>query len=287
MNSMFSGGEKMPFKLSLAEWSFNQRLFGRVQPALDNLDFASEAKRLGFDAVEYVNQFFMSKAKDAAYINDMKKRAADNGVKSLLIMCDQEGNIGDPNENQRIKVVENHHKWADAAKTLGCHSIRVNAASSGTYEEQQKYTADGLRRLCEYAKTLGLNVLVENHGGNSSIADWLVGVMKLVDMPNCGTLPDFGNFQRGGPGRAYQVDIYESVKKMMPYAKGVSGKCYDFDAEGNETSIDFYKMMNVVLDSGYKGYVDVEYEGSRLSEEEGILAAKKLLEKIREQHMKA
>ncbi len=287
MNSMFSGDETMPFKISLAQWSFNNRLFKRREPYLDNLDFAAEARKLGFDAVEYVNQFFMDKGKDTDYINEMKKRADDNGIKSLLIMCDQEGNLGDPNEDRRIQVVENHYKWADAARILGCHSIRVNAASSGTYEEQQKLAADGLRRLCEYGKTLGLNVIVENHGGNSSDAHWLVGVMKLVDMPNCGTLPDFGNFPRAMGGGAYRVDIYESVKKMMPYAKGVSGKSYDFDADGNETSIDFYRMMDVVLDSGYKGYVDVEYEGTRLSEEEGILATKKLLEKIRDKRMKA
>lgn len=299
VNSLLSEDKKMPFDISLAQWSLNNRLFKRRTPYLDNLDFAQEAKKLGFNAIEYVNQFFMDKAKDTDYINEMKKRAEDNGVKSLLIMCDQEGDIGDPDEAQRIKVVENHYKWADAAKMLGCHSIRVNAASrASTKEEQQKCAADGLKRLCEYAKTLDLNVIVENHGGSSSDADWLVGVMKLVDMPNVGTLPDFGNFDlaRGARGfggrgagavRNYSVDIYESVKKMMPYAKSVSAKSYDFNDEGDETSIDYYKMIGVVLDSGYKGYVNVEYEGSRLSEEEGILATKKLLEKIRNQRMQA
>lgn len=287
MNSMLSEDGRVPFKISLAQWSFNRRLRKQAEPAMDNLDFAAEARKLGFDAVEYVNQFFFDKAKDTEYINEMKKRAEDNGVKSLLIMCDQEGNIGEPDESRRIQVVENHYKWADAAKILGCHSIRVNAASRGTYEEQQKLAADGLRRLCEYGKTLGLNVIVENHGDNSSNADWLVGVMKLVDMPNCGTLPDFGNFPRAMGRGTYQVDIYESVKKLMIYAKGVSGKSYDFDENGDETSIDYYRMMDVVLDSGYNGYVDVEYEGSRLSEEEGVIATKKLLEKIRDQHLKA
>jgi L-ribulose-5-phosphate 3-epimerase len=284
MNNMI-WGDKMPFKISLAQWSLNNRLFGRVQPTLDNLDFAQEAKRLGFEAVEYVNQFFMDKATDRDYINEMKKRAADNGVKSLLIMCDNEGRLGDPDEGERIKTVENHYKWADAAKQLGCHSIRVNAASTGPYDEQQKFAADGLSRLCEYGAKLGLNVIVENHGGFSSNAEWLVGVMEMVDMPNCGTLPDFGNFDRGPEG--YRVDIYESVGKLMPYAVSVSAKSYDFDENGDETLIDYYRMVNVVLNSGYKGYINVEYEGRRLSEEEGIIATRKLLEKIREQRMSA
>ena len=284
MNNMI-WGDKKPFKISLAQWSLHNRLFGTTQPALDNLDFAQEAKKLDFNAIEYVNQFFMDKAKDKAYINEMKKRAADNGVKSLLIMCDNEGSLGDPDNARRMQTVENHYKWADAAKQLGCHSIRVNAASSGAYDEQQKFAADGLSRLCEYGAKLGLNVIVENHGGFSSNADWLVGVMKMVDMPNCGTLPDFGNFERGPEG--YRVDIYESVQKMMPYAKSVSAKSYAFDENGDETMIDYYRMVNIVLDSGYKGYINVEYEGRDLSEEEGIIATKKLLEKIREQRMTA
>jgi L-ribulose-5-phosphate 3-epimerase len=306
-------GSTLPFEISLAQWSFNRRLFGRSGQPLDNLDFAAEAKKLGFTAVEYVNQFFMDKAKDTEYLARMKQRAEDNGVKSLLIMCDQEGNLGDPDDARRTQTVENHYKWVTAAELLGCHSIRVNAASSNrlSLEEQQKLAADGLRRLCEYAADFKLNVIVENHGGSSSNADWLVGVMKLVDMPNCGTLPDFGNFDRSfsggfegmfGRGRGggantgeqasnatpgYSVDIYESVKKMMPYAKSVSAKSYDFDENGDETLIDYYKMVNIVTDSGYKGYINVEYEGSRLSEEEGILATKKLLEKIRDMHVNA
>jgi len=284
MNNMI-WGNKMPFKISLAQWSLNNRLFGRVEPTLDNLDFAQEAKKLGFDAVEYVNQFFMDKATDKDYIKEMKKRAADNGVKSLLIMCDNEGSLGDPDEARRIQTVENHYKWADAAKQLGCHSIRVNARSTGAYDEQQKFAADGLSRLCEYGAKLNLNVIVENHGGFSSNADWLVGVMDMVDMPNCGTLPDFGNFDRGPEG--YRVDIYESVEKLMPYAVSVSAKSYDFDEKGDETLIDYYRMVNVVLDTGYKGYINVEYEGRRLNEEDGIIATRKLLEKIREQRINA
>lgn len=277
---MLSGRDKQPFKISLAQWSLHKRLFGRAEPKLDNLDFAKEAKDLGFDAVEYVNQFFMDKAKDTEYLAQMKNRAADNGVKSLLIMCDSEGNLGDPDSEKRTQAVENHYKWVEAAKCLGCHSVRVNAASAGTYDEQKKLAADGLRRLCEFAAGYRLNVIVENHGELSSDPRWLSSVIEEVGLPNCGTLPDFGNFLP-------ETDNYEAVRILMPYAKSVSAKSYDFDDNGDETKIDFYRMMKIVLDSGYRGYVNVEYEGSRLSENDGIIATRKLLEKIREQHIKA
>lgn len=279
LNAML-GGEKMPFKISLAQWSLNKRLFGRTEPKLDNLDFAKEARGFDIDAVEYVNQFFMDKAKDITYLAEMKKRAADHGVKSLLIMCDGEGNLGDRDQKRRTQTIENHYKWVEAAKYLGCHSIRVNAASQGTYEEQRKLAADGLRRLCEFAAGHKLEVIVENHGGLSSNPEWLSAVIKEVDLPNCGTLPDFGNFPP-------EINRYDAVEMLMPYARSVSAKSYDFDENGDETRIDYYRMMKIVLDAGYRGYVNVEYEGGRLSENDGIIATKKLLEKIREQHMSA
>jgi L-ribulose-5-phosphate 3-epimerase len=264
------------FKISLAQWSLNKRLFGKAGDKLDNLDFAKTAAELGFDAIEYVNAFFKNKALDVRYLAEMKKRARDNGVKSLLIMCDGEGMLGDPDPEKRALAVENHIKWLRAARFLGCHSIRVNAASEGSYNEQLKLAADGLSRLSEHGKNFGLNVIVENHWGLSSDGKWLLSVMKKVNMPNCGTLPDFGNFPK-------EIDKYEAVGMLMPYAKAVSAKSYDFDENGNETSIDYYRMMDVVLDHGYDSYVGVEYEGERLSEEEGIIATRKLLEKIRDQ----
>ena len=271
---------KEPFKISLAQWSWHRRLRGQQQPKLDNLDFASQAHSLGIKAIEYVNQFLKDKAKDTRYLAEMKKRAKDLGVKSLLIMCDGEGQLGDPDSQRRTQAVENHYKWVGAAKFLGCHSIRVNAASKGSYEEQLKLAADGLRRLSEYAAGYKLNVIVENHGGLSSNAEWLTSVIKKVDLPNCGALPDFGNFPP-------EINRYEAVRKLMPYAKAVSAKSYDFDETGDETTIDYHRMMKIVLDAGYHGYVGIEYEGERLSENEGILATKRLLEKIQEQSMRA
>lgn len=267
------GEEKEPlFKLSLAEWSLNKALFGKK---LENLDFPAAAKKeFGIDAVEYVNQFFMDKAKDEKYLAELKKRCDDNGVKSLLIMCDNEGHLGDKDESKRTKAVENHYKWVEAAKFLGCHSIRVNAHSEGSFEEQQKLAADGLRRLSEFAAKSDLNVIVENHGGNSSNGKWLSGVMKMVGLKNCGTLPDFGNFE--------DYDRYQGVEELMPFAKGVSAKSHSFDENGNETKTDYLKMMKIVLAAGYRGYVGIEFEGGG-DEFAGIRATKKLLERVRDQ----
>ena len=268
---------KQLFEISIAEWSLHKSLFGKK---ISNLDFPVVAKKeFNISAVEYVNQFFKDKATDKNYLNELKKICDNEGVKSLLIMCDGEGKLGDPDKNKRISSVNNHKRWIEAAKHLGCHSIRVNASSSGSYDDQQKLAADGLSRLSEFASTHGLNVIVENHGGLSSNGQWLSGVMKSVNMKNCGTLPDFGNFRIGG-GKTY--DRYKGVKELMPFAKAVSAKSHDFDDNGNEIHTDYHKMMKIVIDAGYRGYVGVEYEGSKLSEYDGIKATKKLLESVRE-----
>ena len=179
------------YKISLAQWSINQPLF---KGTMQHLDFAKIAKSVGIDAIEYVNQFFKDKAKDKAYLAEMNTRAKGEGVTQVLIMCDGEGNLGDPDAAKRQTAVENHYKWVEAAKTLGCHSIRVNAYSSGTPEEQMKLVADGMHKLCEFADTHGINVIIENHGGLSSNAKWLVETIKRADHKRAGTLPDFGNF---------------------------------------------------------------------------------------------
>ena len=268
--------KKSPFKISLAEWSFHKALFANE---MTNLEFPVKTRELGMDGAEYVNQFFKDKAKDEKYLAELKKIAKNEGVNNILIMCDGEGMVGHPEKEERIKTLENHKKWIDAAAFLGCHSIRVNAGSEGSYEEQQKLAADGLRMLCEYGDTKKINVLVENHGGLSSNGEWLSGVMKMVDHKRIGTLPDFGNFTINRE-TGEEFDRYRGVELLMPYAKGVSGKSYAFDAEGNETKMDYYRLMKIVKDSGYTGYIDVEYEGSELSERDGIIATKNLLEKV-------
>ena len=274
----FSGGKL--YDISLAQWSLNRQFFGGK---IDALDFA-KVSREEFDigAIEYVNQFFKTKAKDESYLAELKKRAADHGVESLLIMVDGEGQLGHADVGERAKTVANHHKWVDAAKYLDCHSIRVNAGTtgSGSFEEKQKLAADGLRQLSEYGAQQGLNVIVENHGGLSSDGSWLAGVMKLVNLENCGTLPDFGNFNVGG-GKMY--DRYKGVRELMPYAKAVSAKSHEFDEKGNEVKTDYLRMMKIVLDHGYNGYVGVEYEGSKVDAYQGIKLTKALLERVRDQ----
>ncbi len=269
------------FRISLAQWSLHKSLGRGANKVMDNLDFAAKAKKdFGIEAVEYVNQFFKDKAKDKKYLAEMKKRAKDSGVKGLLIMIDGEGNLGEPNENTRSKAIENHYKWVDAAKFLGCHSIRVNARSKGSYDEQVKLATDGLSRLTEYGDKRGINVIVENHGGLSSNGKWLATVIKNVNHARCGTLPDFGNFRLKGDE---WYDRYQGVRELMPFAKAVSAKSHDFDDKGNETKTDYLKMMKIVKAARYRGWVGVEYEGGRLSEDEGILATKKLLVKVRKE----
>ena len=273
---IFSPPDGLPFKISLAEWSLHRTLF---EGKLNHLDFPRVAKEeYGIDAIELVNQFFMDKAKDEKYLSEFKKRAADLGVSILLIMCDNEGMIGDPDEARRKQAVENHYKWAEAAKFLSCQSIRVNPYSGGSYQEQLERAADGLRRVAEFCAKLGLSVLVENHGGLSSNAEWLVSLVKRVGLPNCGTLPDLGNFK---VDEHTEYDRYKGVSEMMPYAKAVSAKSLNFDEQGSEMRVDYRRMMKIVLEAGYRGYVGIEYSGDKLSEPEGIRATKRLLEKAR------
>ena len=266
----------MVFKISLAEWSLHRALQSKE---IDHLDFYSVAKKeFDISAVEYVNTFFFNKARDATYLKEMKTRADDLSVKSLLIMCDNEGNLGDPDDSKRKTAVENHYKWAEAAKFLGCHSIRVNARSEGSYDEQIELAADGLRRLAEFGDSIGINTIVENHGGLSSNGKWLSAVMEKVDHPRIGTLPDFGNFRLDGEE---WYDRYQGVRELMPYAKAVSAKSHEFDSDGNEINTDYYKMMKIVLDASYNSHVGIEYEGTAHSEMEGIRLTLELLKKVR------
>jgi L-ribulose-5-phosphate 3-epimerase len=270
-------GKAAPFKISLAEWSLHRALQGKT---IDHLDFARIANGIGLDAVEYVNSFFKDKATDRGYLSEMKRRAVGEGVWSALIMIDDEGKLGDADDGRRKQAVENHKKWVEAAAYLGCHCIRVNAQADGSPDEQARRVADGLRRLTEIADPVGISVTVENHGGLSSNGAWLAKVIKSVGHPRCGTLPDFGNFAISG---SEQYDRYKGVQELMPLAKAVSAKSHDFDKKGNETQTDFLRMLKIVTGAGYHGYVGIEYEGEVLPEMEGILATKKLLERVRTQ----
>jgi sugar phosphate isomerase/epimerase len=264
------------FEISLAQWSLHKTLFAKE---LDNLDFPKAARGFGITGIEYVNSFWKDKAKDAKYVAELKKRCAGEGVTSVLIMCDGEGALGDPNAAARAKAVTNHHQWIDAAKELGCRAIRVNAQSSGSWEEQQKLAADGLRSLCEYGDKAGIDVIVENHGGLSSNGKWLSETLKAVAHPRCGALPDFGNFR---VDKDQEYDRYLGVDQLMPFARGVSAKSHDFDDKGNEIHTDYVRMLDIVVNKhGWRGFIGIEYEGGKISESDGIKATKALLERVR------
>lgn len=273
--------------ISLAEWSINKPLFGGQ---MQHLDFAKIAKGVGIDAIEYVNQFFKDKARDTAYLTEMNTRARGEGVTQVLIMCDGEGNLGDSDAAKRQTAVENHYKWVEAAKVLGCHTIRVNGYSDTTKTpgEQQKLVADGLHRLCEFADKAGINVVIENHGGLSSNAKWLVQTIKMANHKRAGTLPDFGNFRLAGPTKdnpdrkVESYDSYTGVAEMMPLAKGVSVKPRVWDANGKDADIDLLRMMKIVVDAGYRGHCGIEY-GPEGKELEGVKDLRAQLERVRDQ----
>lgn len=273
------------FEISLAQWSLHKPLFDKQ---IDNLDFPLIAKRdYGISIVEYVNTFFKDKAKDEKYLAELLKRCHDNGVKNHLIMCDGLGSLGALDDKERIKAVEDHYPWVDAAKYLGCTTIRVNSYGEGSREDVQKAAIDGLGRLGEYGAKTGINIIVENHGGYTSDGQWLAGVMKGVNKPNVGTLPDFGNFciKRDGKnmwdGKCIdEYDRYKGTQELMPFAKGVSAKTFDFDEQGNCIETDYVRMLKIIKDAGFKGYIGIEYEGDKISPEEGIRKTKALLEKV-------
>jgi sugar phosphate isomerase/epimerase len=273
------------FEISLAEWSLHKALFSKK---IDNLDFPAIAKKdYGISVVEYVNQFFKDKAQDTKYLSDLLQRCHDNGVRNHLIMIDGEGDLGAPDQAARLKAVENHYKWVDAAKYLGCRTVRVNAFGKGSAADVQQAAIDGLGRLSEYAQKAGINVIVENHGSYTSDGQWLLKTIQKVDKKSVGILPDFGNFCiRRDTGELYQgtclesYDKYKAIREWMPLAKGVSAKTFEFDAAGNCVETDYEKMFRIIKDSGFKGYVGIEYEGEKLSEEDGIRKTKALLEKV-------
>ena len=277
-------------EISLAEWSLHRALeAGKV----DHLDFPSIAKKdYGISVVEYVNGFFGGKkmnfkeaGKDSAYLAELLKRSKDAGVVNHLIMVDDEGPLGIPDDKLRLQAVDDHKKWIEAAKYLGCLTVRVNLHGDGPPDDKKLASIDSLSRLGEFAKSMDINVVVENHGGVTSNGKWLSEVMKQVNRKNVGTLPDFGNFCISHPWGTIQdgckemYDMYKGVEEMLPFAKGVSAKTYDFDSNGEQPKINYKRMLDIVKASGFKGYIGVEFEGNNQPEDEGIRKTKLLLEK--------
>ncbi|MFD2244266.1 sugar phosphate isomerase/epimerase family protein [Flectobacillus roseus] len=282
-NDWLTSASKPFYEISLAEWSLHKTIFSGK---LSNLDFPQFAKKeFGLEIVEYVNQFFPDKAKDKTYLKELRTRSVDEGIRNHLIMIDAEGELGEADTQKRKQAVENHYKWVEAAQFLGCQTIRVNSRGEGDPKEVAKRCVESLRTLSEFGKAHNINIIVENHGGYSANGAWLAGIMKEVGMKNCGTLPDFGNFCLEWSGAEWhsqcktQYDPYKGTAEMMPYAKGVSAKTFNFDAKGNEPTIDYIKMMKVIKKSGFRGIVGIEYEGETLSEIEGIKKTIALLKK--------
>jgi sugar phosphate isomerase/epimerase len=277
-------------KISLAEWSLHRTL---KAGKLDHLDFPAKARRdFEIEAVEYVNGFFGGKkmdfkkaGKNQAYLKELLKRSKDAGVFNHLIMVDDEGPLALPDDKARLQAVDNHKKWIEAAKLLGCWTVRVNLHGEGDTEAKKTASIDSLSRLGAFAQTMNINVVVENHGSDSSKGFWLAQIMKQVNRPNVGTLPDFGNFCISHPwgttqqGCQEEYDRYEGVAEMLPFAKGVSAKTYDFDSNGGQPSMDYQKLMGLVKASEFKGYIGIEFEGNKGDEEEGIRKTKALLER--------
>lgn len=282
------------FQISLAQWSINRMIRNE---GLDPYKFAEKANSWGFTGLEYVSQLYKVELEASDYsdeamqnfVNKNNAEAKKYGLQNLLIMVDSEGALAAIDTKERKEAVKRHYKWVDAAAAMGCHSIRVNLQGAMESDAWIEASVDGLTQLATYAKPKHINIIVENHGGPSSKGVWLASVMQKVNMENCGTLPDFGNFCVKRENGSYyaskcveEYDKYQGVAELMPYAKAVSAKSYDFDENGNETKIDYHRMMHIVKESGYTGFVGVEYEGDVLSEEEGILATKNLLLKITE-----
>jgi sugar phosphate isomerase/epimerase len=275
----FSLERKEFFQISLAEWSFHKALFGGQ---MTNLQFPVKAKKdFGINIVEYVSPFFKKKESDPAYLKELLGITQGEGIQNHLIMVDGEGMLGDTDDKARQTAIENHYKWVNAAKVLGCKTIRVNAAGKGSKEEVKTAVIDGLGRLAEFSKQHKINVIVENHGGYSSDASWLSAVMKQVNSPFCGTLPDFGNFRIS---ETETYDLYKGVAELMPYAKGVSAKTFNFDDKGNEPNLDYTRLFKIIKDSNWTGIVGIEYEGEKLSEEEGIKKTLDLLKRVQKQY---
>lgn len=288
--SMAESSAGKGLEISLAEWSLHRAL---EAGKLDHLDFPAKAKRdFNISVVEYVNGFFGGRkmnfkeaGKNQAYLSELLMRSKSEGVINHLIMVDNEGPLALPNDKERLEAVENHKKWIDAAKFLGCKTVRVNLHGNGALDAKKTASIDSLRRLGEFAKPMDINVVVENHGNESSNGAWVADVMRQVAMPNVGTLPDFGNFCMSHPWGETQSDCkdmydrYKGVQELLPFAKGVSAKSYDFNATGEQPKMDYKRLLEIVKASGFTGYIGIEFEGNTQPEEEGIRKTKLLLEK--------
>jgi len=261
------------FEISIAQWSFQRQFYSGEMKTVDFPKFAAE--KLGIYGIDYLSDFMLDIYTKPEKLKQLKKRSDDLGVHNEMIMCHKEGRVGDMISANRAKVIDTHYRWIEAAHHLGCKSIRVNARSGGSRQQQLDLVTDSLTQLSKFAAPLGINIIVENLWGSdySYKANFIADVMKNVNMNNCGTLPDLNNFRYDDP--------YKSTAIIMPWAKAVSAKSMDFDPKGREKYIDYFRMMDIVHKSGFNGYIGIEWEGCKKSPMEGVLLTKALLEKAR------
>ncbi len=283
----FSNPQIARKKISLAQWSLHRAI--KINQTLSPFDFSLKAREMGFDAVEYVSSLYWNVLKTKPIKKVTKtllNNSKDHGIKNLLIMVDGEGDLASNSKNKRQKSIDNHKKWIEMAYDLGCHSIRVNLNGEKSKNKWIEYSSESLTQLCLISRKDKINIIVENHGGLSSNASYLANLMKNVNLDNCGTLPDFGNFciEKIDPENYFsqcinEYDKYQGMTELMPYAKAVSAKSYDFDSNGEESTIDFKRIIDITKEFNYDGYYGIEYEGLNLGENDGISKTKKLLEK--------
>ena len=261
------------FEISVAQWSFQRQFYSGEMKTENFPQYAAD--KLGIYGIDFLSDFMLNIYRNPSVLKNIKIRSDDLGVKNVMIMCHKEGRIGNKDSVTREKVIDTHKHWVEAAHHLGCKSIRVNARSGGSRQEQLDLVTDSLSRLSLFAKDFDVNIIVENLWGSdySHKATFIADVMRAVNMPNCGTLPDLNNFRYDDP--------YKSTEIIMPWAKAVSAKSLDFDPQGREKYIDYQRMMRIVYASGFRGHIGIEWEGCKKAPLEGVLLTKALLEKTR------
>ena len=255
--------------ISLAAWSLVREF---REGKWKNLDLPRICREdFGINGLEFVNSFF--ELPTERYLNQLKKNAAEHGVTLVLIMVDGEGNMSAMEKKERMQAALNHRKWVDIAASLGCHAIRCNVGGpSKDYDQDtMKRAADSFGNLVEYASQYPLNVILENHGGASSNPDMMIGLMKAINSPNFGTLPDFGNI--------YEFDRYESIRKLVAYAKGISVKT-KFKPNGTHPDYDLEKLLKICMEEGYHGFYGIEQESPDANSWQAVRWSKAVIDRV-------
>ena len=239
------------FPIGIQEYTFNRIL---RSGKLKHLDYPAMVKKeLGIEHVEYWSRPFEGKHTDKKFVGELNSRTKGEGISNVLILVDEKHELDHEKKSERDKSVDLHKGWIDCAAQLGCDAIRVNCRMGGDPKDNLNRAVDGVGRLCEYAKDTSVKVVIEPHGRNSQNPDWLLAVMKELNHPHAGILPDFNNFG--------SYDRYSAVEKTLPFAPAVCAKALKFDDEGNETHTDYFKMLKIVYESTFSGVISIEFEG--------------------------